>query len=260
MSKLGYQPVGSTIKLNVNGTATDFIIVQQGLPSSLYDSSCDGTWLLMKDLYTKSRWDDRDNDYKNSVVHSYLNSTFLSLLDSDIQSVIRQVKIPYQNGTGEEGSVSSGSNGLSTKIFLLAQSELTAATSSSSFLRDGSLLNYFNDDTAELRIALYDGVATGWWSRSPKKTSESDIKIIGASGGFLNQSYRSSYGYRPALIMDPKLKVKSDGTVLSKRFNGYSNIGGANKELTSGYANIGGTWKEIVSGYINVGGAWKEMS
>ena len=36
--------VGSTVKIKVDGTLMDFIIVQQGNPdSTIYDSSCDGT-------------------------------------------------------------------------------------------------------------------------------------------------------------------------------------------------------------------------
>lgn len=40
---LGMKAVGSTIKLKVNGSAEDFIIVHQGKPSSVYDDSCNGT-------------------------------------------------------------------------------------------------------------------------------------------------------------------------------------------------------------------------
>lgn len=48
---LGQKAVGSIVKLNVDGTARDFIVVNQGKPLSNYDDSCDGTWLLQKHLY-----------------------------------------------------------------------------------------------------------------------------------------------------------------------------------------------------------------
>lgn len=41
--KLGTKAVGSTIKLKVDSSAKDFIIVHQGKPSSVYDDSCNGT-------------------------------------------------------------------------------------------------------------------------------------------------------------------------------------------------------------------------
>ncbi len=114
-TQLGSMSVGSTVKLNLGGTPKDFLVVHQGLPSSMYDSSCNGTWLLLKDIYSNRTWDSSNNDYKNSDIHSYLNSTFLNLFDDDIKNAIKQVKIPYQNGTGSGGSVASGSNGLSCK-------------------------------------------------------------------------------------------------------------------------------------------------
>ena len=101
---LSSKAIGSTIKLKVNGSAKDFIVVHQGKPSSVYDDSCDGTWVLLKDIYTTSTFSSNNNSYKDSNIHSYLNSTFYNLLDSDIRAAIKQVKIPYQNGTGNDGS------------------------------------------------------------------------------------------------------------------------------------------------------------
>ena len=45
---LGQVAVGSIVKLNENGSPTNYIVVNQGIPgnSPLYDASCNGTWLL----------------------------------------------------------------------------------------------------------------------------------------------------------------------------------------------------------------------
>lgn len=73
--------VGSTVKLKVDGTLREFLIVQQGRPSSIYDASCDGTWLLMKDCYEQRQWHNaKGNDYANSDIHKYLNSTWINKL------------------------------------------------------------------------------------------------------------------------------------------------------------------------------------
>lgn len=48
---LSSKAVGSIVKLKVGGVAKNFIVVHQGRPSSVYDTSCDGTWLLMEDCY-----------------------------------------------------------------------------------------------------------------------------------------------------------------------------------------------------------------
>lgn len=217
-TKLGSMSVGSTVKLKLGGTARDFLVVHQGLPSSMYDSSCNGTWLLLKDIYTTRQWDSSNNDYKNSDIHSYLNGTFLNLFDNDIKNAIKQVKIPYQNGTGSGGSVASGANGLSCKIFLLSGYELGWTTSDSSYFpRDGAKLSYFSSGTGiaanNKRIANYNGSATGWWLRSPYTRSTGHVWYVGSSGYYNNWNYSSTCGVRPALVLDSSLSVSDDGSV-----------------------------------------------
>jgi hypothetical protein len=57
--------VGSSVYLNVDGVKTEFLVVHQGNPnSSIYDASCDGTWLLMKNIYENHI---KDNLKKNII-------------------------------------------------------------------------------------------------------------------------------------------------------------------------------------------------
>ena len=217
-TKLGSMSVGSTVKLKLGGTARDFLVVHQGLPSSMYDSSCNGTWLLLKDIYTTRQWDGSNNDYKNSDIHSYLNGTFLNLFDNDIKNAIKQVKIPYQNGTGSGGSVASGANGLSCKIFLLSGYEVGFSTSDNSYFpRDGAKLSYFSSGTGSAannkRIANYNGSATGWWLRSPYTFSTGVVWDVNSNGSYNYWGYSSTYGVRPALVLDSSLSVSDDGSV-----------------------------------------------
>lgn len=137
--------VGSSVYCNVNGTKTEFIIVHQSKPSSLYDDSCNGTWLLMKDIYEDRQWNSSDvNNLENSTIHSYLNSTFLGLFDSSIQDAIKQVKIPYRKNGGSGGTDHGGANGLPAKIFLLSCYEVGWTTNDNNqFPVDGAKLDYF---------------------------------------------------------------------------------------------------------------------
>lgn len=217
-TKLGSMSVGSTVKLKLGGTARDFLVVHQGLPSSMYDSSCNGTWLLLKDIYTTRTWDSSNNDYKNSDIHSYLNGTFLNLFDNDIKNAIKQVKIPYQNGTGYGGSVASGANGLSCKIFLLSGYELGWTTSDSPYFpRDGAKLSYFSSGTSSSannkRIANYNGSAAGWWLRSPITNYTNYVWGVLSSGNCGSWDCGDTYGVRPALVLDSSLSVSDDGSV-----------------------------------------------
>ena len=209
---LGTKAVGSTVKLNVNGAAKEFIVVHQGKPSSLYDDSCNGTWLLMKDIYENRQWGS-STAYASSSIHSYLNSTFLGLFESNIQEAIKQVKIPYYGKDGEESY--SGADGLPAKIFLLASSEVGGKTPAK---KDGNVLTYFDQNTGnDARIAYLDGKATIWWTRTPTGLGLSYVTYVSAAGaatgGSNNARPVGSKGIRPALILPSTLLVSDDGTV-----------------------------------------------
>ena len=215
---LSSKAIGSTIKLKVNGSAKDFIVVHQGKPSSVYDDSCNGTWLLMKDIYENRQWHSSNtNDYANSTIHSYLNSTFLNLFESNIKNAIKQVRLPYRKGSGTSTTVTSGSNGLSAKIFLLSATETSFNFSSYMPSGEGAELAYFkgcaDNSSDSKRVAYLNGSATGWWLRSPSCSSFGSALYVGSNGDWGGDSCSNSYGIRPALILPSTLLVSDDGTV-----------------------------------------------
>lgn len=214
---LSSKAIGSTIKLKVNGSAKDFIVVHQGKPSSVYDDSCNGTWLLMKDIYENRQWHSSNtNDYANSTIHSYLNSTFLNLFESNIKNAIKQVKLPYRKGSGTSTTVTSGSNGLSAKIFLLSATE-TSFSFSSMPSGEGAELAYFkgcaDNSSDSKRVAYLNGSATRWWLRSPYCYDFGSALYVLSSGDWNGNHCSYSYGIRPALILPSTLLVSDDGTV-----------------------------------------------
>lgn len=207
--KLSTKAVGGTVKIKVNGAAKDFIIVHQGKPSSAYDDSCNGVWVVMKDIYTTSTFGS-NNSYKDSGITSYLNSTFYNLIDSDIRAVIKQVKLPYTNGTGSGGSVASGASGFSTKVFLLSGTEV--GFSGVSYMNtEGAKLSYF--DSASKRIAYNGSSAAVWWLRSPYTDGTNYIWCVKSDGSVGYWYYGNSDGVRPAFILPSELSVSDDGTV-----------------------------------------------
>lgn len=214
---LSSKAIGSTIKLKVNGSARNFIVVHQGKPSSVYDDSCNGTWLLMQDIYENRAWHSSNtNDYANSTIHSYLNSTFLNLFESNIKNAIKQVKLPYRKGSGTSTTVTSGSNGLSAKIFLLSATE-TSFDFSYMPSGEGAELAYFkgcaDNSSDSKRIAKLNGSATNWWLRSPYCGSFSFALCVNSNGDWHDVLCSHSFGIRPALILPSTLLVSDDGTV-----------------------------------------------
>ena len=215
---LSSKAIGSTIKLKVNGSAKDFIVVHQGKPSSVYDDSCNGTWLLMKDIYENRQWHSSNtNDYANSTIHSYLNSTFLNLFESNIKNAIKQVKLPYRKGSGTSTTVTSGSNGLSAKIFLLSATETSFNFSSYMPSGEGAELAYFkgcaDNSSDSKRVAYLNGSAALWWLRSPSCLSFGFALYVYSNGDWVSGGCSVSYGVRPALILPSTLLVSDDGTV-----------------------------------------------
>ena len=230
---LSSKAVGSIVKLKVNGTAREFIIVHQGKPSSLYDASCDGTWLLMKDVYENRQWHGSNvNKYESCALDSYLNSTFLGLFDADIQAVIKQAKIPYRQNGGSGGTDRSGATGLSRKIFLLSGYEVGFTPSDNSYFPvDGAKLAYFDTGTGTAacnkRIGYLNGSATGWWLRSPVTNYTNYAWRVNSDGYYNNGDCSYSYGVRPALILPSSLLVSDDGTVKTNTPPTISSTSGA---------------------------------
>lgn len=210
--------VGSSVYLNENGSPIEYLVVNQGLPSnsSLYDTSCDGTWLLRKDCHSKQVWDSSNvNDYENSDIHTWLNGEFLSLFDVFTKEIIKQVKIPYIKGAGTSGQgVGSGASGLYTKIFLLSSFEIGLT---SDYYTDGACLSYFYglSNWDEFRLAYHNGTAVGWWLRSTSREYNYAILIASDAGPANgNVTFNDVYYARPALILPSNAIFDAETLVL----------------------------------------------
>ena len=216
---LGTKSVGSIVKLKENGAAVNYIVVHQGKPSSIYDSSCDGTWLLRQDIAENRVWDDGNvNKLESSDIHSYLNNTWINRYDTDIRNAIKQVKIPYRQNGGSGGTDRTGANGLSCKIFLLSGYEVGFTTSVNQYFPvDGAKLAYFlsgNDSAAQQkRVAKLNGSAAYWWLRSPYASSTNYVWYVNSDGYYNNWDANNSYGVRPALVLPSTLLVSDDGSI-----------------------------------------------
>lgn len=210
----GSLKVGDSIWINVKNTPTEFLVVHQGNPdSAIYDASCDGTWLLAKNVWASKTWDEddeqalpmrpADNYYGDSIMHSYwLDYEFRNSIDSNVKNQIKQVKIPYWTGTGISG--------LSTKTFLLSGYEVGWTTGNSDYFPvDGACLDYFKGtaQTDAKRIAYYTGSAKAWWLRSPYKNNETSVFCVATNGTWTTYKCHNSYGVRPAFIMDSSTPI-----------------------------------------------------
>lgn len=207
--------IGRSIKLNLNGTPWDWLVVHQGLPSSMYDASCDGTWLLLKNIYESRQWHSSNvNKLESSTIHSYLNGDFQNLFDSNIKGAIKQIKIPYRKNGGSGGTNQSGANGLSAKIFLLSGYEVGWTTSDSYFPVDGAKLSYFESGTGKAannkRIANLNGSVASWWLRSPYTDLTHFVWYVDYGGNYSSYSASALRGIRPTIILPSDMLVTDD--------------------------------------------------
>lgn len=199
--------VGSTVKLMEGGTAVEYLVVNQGIPSNsnLYDASCDGTWLLRKDIHSKRQWHTSDvNEYETSAINTWLNGDFFNSLGSVEQATIKQVKIPYRAGGGYSGTDQSGVNGLPCNVFLLGGYELGWTTDDDRYFSvDGAKLNYFtaSSDGNSKRVAYLNGSGTIWWLRSPEISGDFYARRVLADGDYSFGRPSRMGGVRPALIL-----------------------------------------------------------
>ena len=266
-AKLGTKAVGSIVKLNVNGAAKEFIVVHQGKPSSLYDESCDGTWLLMKDIFEATRWHSSDvNNLENSTIHSILNSTLLNAFESNIRDAIKQVKIPYRKNGGSSGSDQSGANGLLCKIFLLSGYEIGFTTSDNPYFpQDGAKLSYFESGTDtsanNKRIAKLNGSADYWGLRSPVTYSTSFVWLVNYDGVGETGKASNSTGIRPALILPPDMEVDSSGNVTPPPPATHKTlVNGTAYEIKGGKCLVNGTVYNILKGRTLIGGTGYDIN
>jgi hypothetical protein len=266
-AKLGTKAVGSTVKLKVNGTAKEFIVVHQGKPSSLYDDSCNGTWLLMKDIYENRVWQSGTiNKYESSDIHAYLNNTFLNLFDSNIRDAIKQVKIPYRKNGGSGGTDQSGANGLSAKIFLLSGYEVGWTTSDYSYFPvDGAKLSYFESGTGpsanNKRIANLNGLAAYWWLRSPNTGYTNYVWSVNSNGDCNYYDASNSGGTRPALVLPQDMEVDSSGNVTPPPPATHKTlVNGTVYTVKGGKCMVNGTVYNILKGRTLINGTGYDIN
>lgn len=266
-AKLGTKAVGSIVKLKVGGTAKEFLVGHQGKPSSMYDESCDGTWLLMKDSFEDTRWHSSDdNNLENSTIHSLLNSTFLNAFESNIRDAIKQVKIPYRKNGGSGGSDQSGANGLLCKIFLLSGYEIGFTTSDNSYFPvDGAKLSYFEAGTGtsanNKRIAKLNGSADYWCLRSPITNNTSLVWFVNYNGVCEASKASSSSGIRPALILPQDMEVDSSGNVTPPPPATHKTlVNGTVYTVQGGKCMVDGTVYNILKGRTLIGGTGYDIN
>lgn len=208
--KIGSLAVGTLVTIVDVGT---FILVHQGNPDeSVYDSSCDGSWLLAQgDLGLSSRFGSNSN-YSSSTVNERLKTNFIPLLPSSLSASILTVKIPFFY----DGTLSKLDEGLTCQAFIPAAIEFGYSPEYDPDVPgDGATLDYFvgtnpgtGGDNADPKRE-YSGDKYHWL-RSPAGTSTSGIWINSKDGAGATRSANYEYDLRPCIILDKTTPLGGD--------------------------------------------------
>lgn len=289
--RLGNVAVGTVLKLNENGSPQNYIVVHQGKPSSMYDNSCNGTWLLRQNIYSTHYWSKDGSNFFNAWtnhINEYLATTCLNLFDEAIQSVIKTVKIPFCQGGGSS-TVYSGAKGYECQVFLLSGYEIGLTSSGTSFGKfpaDGSKLSYFLSGTGSSaeskRVANYNGIPDQWWLRSPDTNNKTRAWYLYATGSATYGEVTHSYGVRPAMVMPTDLIVDDNGNITANTYPDpptsitvpteaiptgstisitWAAVNGATYKLQR--SADGGSWADVYTGgnnsYSDTAGIWNKV-
>lgn len=210
-SPLGNLAVGSTVKIAVGGKDYDWLVVHQGLPGSMYDASCNGTWLLMEDIYTNMQFNSSKNNlFVSSPILQYLNTTFHDAIDANVRKLIKVATIPYM---AKNNSTTASSGDLRAWVFLLSMTEVGFVGGASNYMPiEGAKLRYFS---AHGREAYFNGTAAEWWSRTPFGMYNSDVWCVDKNGDNIREVCLSSFGVRPCMILPQDALVDDTGHIIA---------------------------------------------
>lgn len=221
--------VGSIVKLKESYVDVEYIVINQGIPqnSSLYDDSCDGVWILRKEIFEKktltiATGSSSTFGYVELNLDDCIQSEFYDIVfDSKTKSAIKEVRIPYVKSTNPL-SINSGKNGLLVNAFPLSCYEVGITNTG---INTGARLEYFDvSDDVQLnskRRATYQGSLTKWALRDVywySGQSSNRIPTIQADGTVLYETSGIFAGIRPAMILsktalfDKNLVLKGTGS------------------------------------------------
>lgn len=196
---LSTKAIGSIVKIKENNVLTNFIVLNHGYPAS------GRTLVVREDIHSKRVYDaSNENDFSVSDTKTWLNDSYINLIDPLIRSQIIAVPIQYN----KQYSIKT----ISVKIFLLSGKELGFSYEEQP--NDGTSLSYFSTDAR--RIAKYSGTATIYVTRTGYTGNPKDTISVKTNGTLLATNDAGlETGIRPAFTLPSTIKVDDSGAIIT---------------------------------------------
>lgn len=189
---------GAILYLNESGSPVPFYVCKHDYESGL--NGAGRTLLVRKDCYDERAFSSNNNAFSGSSMDTWLNNTWLKLLDADIQAAVSTTKFYCIAGGG-----SSTKQTLARAAFLLSATELGKGS-----YNDGTALS--SAVCSQLAIAYCNGRAVSQWTRTAG--NDRNVFYLGTNGNLYGGDYTFSYGSRPAFTLPSTFPViqNPDGT------------------------------------------------
>lgn len=201
--------VGDIVNLPYNGAMVPHIVVHIGNPDAeMYDSSCDGVWLMRQDCSAKGQWNSTNVNTLDASTIITTMQEYVANYDTTVSSQIKTVKIPYCVGGGNS-TVNKLEDGLECQVFPLSSIELGWTQVGTQFFpTDGAKLDYFqlgqSQQAVDLRRAKFENEYVSWYTRSPdvnNETHDNFIISVAGNGNFTVSGVFPNYAYRTSFIL-----------------------------------------------------------
>ena len=197
---LGDMELGALVKLNENGTPAAFYVACHNYEAGLNGNG--RTLIVRKDCYDTRDFGSNNNAFSGSSMDTWLNSTWLKLLDADIQAAISETKFYYTPGNGNNTVTT-----LQRAVFLLSVTEL--GTSGSFANTEGTALS--SAVFSQLAIAHHNGSKVSQWTRTPNTGYPNSYVYYLDAEGYSKYAYSyNSHGSRPAFTLPASTLVGED--------------------------------------------------
>ena len=193
---------GDIVKIPENGVPVEFYVAKHNYESGL--NGAGRTLVVRKDVYDNRQWHSSNvNAWATCSMRSWLNSTYLNMLDADIRSLIDTTKYYYTPGN-RNWSVTTRSDA----VFLLSAYEL--GESASWFNNEGTTL----PNATNYQIANLNGSAVIQWTRSPYTRNIGYAGFLNSNGDVDFDVCTTTHGSRPAFTLPSTTKFNPDTNII----------------------------------------------
>ena len=241
MAKLGDFSPGDIIKINEDGTPTDFYVATHDFERRY--NGYGRTLLVRVNSCGDMQWNSNGiNTYSGSTIDTWLNTTYKNRFDINIQNSMSTTKIWYTPGNGNTSSTI-----ISRTIFLLSIGEF--GVSYNPYNSDGS--SFYLSATLRKRRQ---------WTRSPKLASTSIVAYF-ENGNRKDLSCENICGIYPSFTLPEDTEINSPPNNPSTITVPETIRGGADAEIswsavTDPDGNLDGY---IVERSYNGGSSWSQI-